>query len=104
MQELDVQADPLFRRVAAAEYISRHYFPIAYRTLSKIACVRSDGPPYRLAGRVPLYAKSDLDAWAQAKITPARTSTSAHSKSSHAAHRSRASLDSSRAAAQHSTP
>ena len=103
MQELDVQADPLFRRVAAAEYISRHYFPIAYRTLSKIACVRSDGPPYRLAGRVPLYAKSDLDAWAQTKITPARTSTSAHSKSSHAAHRSRASLDSSRAAAQHRT-
>ena len=73
MKKLDVQADPLFRRVAAAEYISRHYFPIAYRTLSKIACVRSDGPPYRLVGRVPLYAKSDLDAWAKTKITPART-------------------------------
>ena len=90
MQEFDIQANPLFRRVAAAEYISRHYFPIAYRTLSKIACVRSDGPPYRLAGRVPLYAKSDLDAWAQTKITPARTSTSAHSQSSSAAHPSRA--------------
>ena len=96
MQEFDIQANPLFRRVAAAEYISRHYFPIAYRTLSKIACVRNDGPPYRLAGRVPLYAKSDLDAWAQTKITPARTSTSAHSQSSYAAHPSRA-------AAQHRT-
>ena len=96
MREFDVQANPLFRRVAAAEYISRHYFPIAYRTLSKIACTRSDGPPYRLAGRVPLYAKSDLDAWAQTKITPARTSTSAHSQSSYAAHPSRA-------AAQHRT-
>jgi hypothetical protein len=103
MQEFDIQANPLFRRVAAAEHISRHYFPIAYRTLSKIACTRSDGPPYRLAGRVPLYAKSDLDAWAKTRISPARTSTSAHSKSSHAAHRSRASLDSSPAAAQHST-
>ena len=96
MQEFDIQANPLFRRVAAAEHISRHYFPIAYRTLSKIACVRSDGPPYRLAGRVPLYAKSDLDAWAKTKITPARTSTSAHSQSSYVAHPSRA-------AAQHRT-
>jgi predicted trehalose synthase len=89
MQKLDVQADPLFRRVAAAEYLTRHYFPCAYRTLSKIASVRSDGPRYRLAGRVPLYAKSDLDEWALARITVARTSTSAHS--SHTAHRSHAS-------------
>jgi hypothetical protein len=67
----------LLRRTEAAQYITQNYgIPCSPKTLAKIACVSSDGPPFRLAGRFPLYPTSGLDAWAQSKIGPLVRSTS----------------------------
>ena len=63
--------DQLFRRVNAARYVQETYgFPCSPKTLAKLACVGSRGPPFRKAGRIPLYPKSGLDDWAQSKIGP----------------------------------
>jgi hypothetical protein len=68
--------DPVhLRRVAAAQYVVDKYgFPCSPRTLAKLACVSSQGPPFRLAGRIPLYPV--FDEWAQGKIGPLIRSTS----------------------------
>lgn len=67
----------LLRRREAAQYVTNTYgLPCSPKTLAKIACVSSDGPPFRLAGRFPLYPVSGLDAWAQSKIGPLIRSTS----------------------------
>ena len=51
----------LLRRSEAARYITEvHNIPCSWRTLAKIACTSSDGPPFRLAGRWPLYSTSIL--------------------------------------------
>ena len=69
--------DPLFRRAPAARYVEETYgFPCSPKTLAKIACVSSEGPPFRKAGRIPLYPKSGLDDWAQKRIGPLVRSTS----------------------------
>jgi hypothetical protein len=65
------------RRNQAAKYVVENYnVPCSPKTLAKLACVSSDGPPFRLAGRFPLYPVSGLDAWAQKKIGPLVRSTS----------------------------
>lgn len=65
------------RRAEAAQYVVRTYnVPCSPKTLAKLACVSSEGPPFRLAGRFPLYPISGLDAWAQKKIGPLVRSTS----------------------------
>jgi hypothetical protein len=70
-------AEPHFRRAVAAEYVTLKYgFPVSPKTLAKIACISSDGPPFRMAGRIPLYPRSGLDAWAKSKIGPLIRSTS----------------------------
>jgi hypothetical protein len=76
-----VKAYQHLRRVAAARYVVDTYgFPCSPRTLAKLACVSSQGPPFRLAGRIPLYPVSGIDEWAQSKIGPLVRSTSeAHS-------------------------
>jgi hypothetical protein len=67
----------LLRRTEAARYIVETYnVPCSPKTLAKLACVSSNGPPFRLAGRFPLYPISGLDAWAQSKIGPLVRSTS----------------------------
>jgi hypothetical protein len=67
----------LLRRTAAAEYVTATYgFPCSPKTLAKLACVSSEGPPFRMAGRTPLYPVTTLDAWAQRKIGPLVRSTS----------------------------
>ena len=67
----------LLRRAAAAKYVTDTYgFPCSPRTLAKLACVSSRGPPFRLAGRIPLYPIDGLDTWAQSKIGPLVRSTS----------------------------
>jgi hypothetical protein len=69
--------DQLLRRAAAAKYVTDTFgFPCSPRTLAKLACVGSAGPPFRLAGRIPLYPASGLDEWALAKIGPLIRSTS----------------------------
>lgn len=66
-----------FRRTPAADYVEKTYnFPCSGKTLAKLASIGSDGPPFRMAGRVPLYPKSGLDSWAQKKIGPLVRSTS----------------------------
>lgn len=65
------------RRTEAAKYVTETYnIPCSPKTLAKLACVSARGPPYRLAGRFPLYPVSGLDAWAQSKIGPLVRSTS----------------------------
>jgi hypothetical protein len=66
----------LLRRIDAARYVTDNYFPCSPRTLAKLACVSSRGPPFRLAGRVPLYPVTGLDEWARSKIGPLVRSTS----------------------------
>ena len=67
----------LLRRTEAAEYVTKTYgLPCSPKTLAKLACVSSEGPPFRMAGRFPLYPTSGLDAWARAKIGPLIRSTS----------------------------
>lgn len=75
-QEAPRAASPKRRRVAAAAYIrEQHGIPCSPNTLAKLACL-GGGPAFYKAGRVPLYAQEDLDAWACAKLSPRLTSTS----------------------------
>jgi hypothetical protein len=72
-----VSTERLLRRSEAAKYVVETYnLPCSPKTLAKLACVSSDGPPFRLAGRFPLYPTSGLDMWAQSKIGPLVRSTS----------------------------
>ena len=67
----------LLRRTEAAQYVQQRFgLPCSPKTLAKLACVNSNGPPFRLAGRFPLYSTASLDAWASAKIGPLIRSTS----------------------------
>ena len=71
------EIERLFRRQDAARYITDTYgLPCSPRTLAKLACVSSRGPPFRKAGRWPMYPVSGLDAWVQDKIGPLVHSTS----------------------------
>lgn len=73
--------DRLLRRKEAAQYVTATYgFPCSPNTLAKLACVSSDGPPFRMAGRIPLYPQDGLDAWARSKIGPLVRSTSEHTR------------------------
>ena len=77
------EREPMLRRTKAAEYIQSNYgIPCSPKTLAKLACVSSDGPPFRKVGRTPLYARADLDAWARSKIGPLVRSTSDYAASS----------------------
>jgi hypothetical protein len=72
-----INQNRLLRRTEAAKYVTETYgFPCSPKTLAKLACVSSEGPAFRLAGRFPLYPVSGLDAWAQKKIGPLIRSTS----------------------------
>lgn len=64
------------RRADAASYVQTSYgFPCSPQWLAKLAVV-GGGPLFHKAGRTPLYAPSDLDAWARARIGRPRQSTS----------------------------
>jgi hypothetical protein len=76
-QEDEASSSRLLRRTEAARYVTDTYgIPCSPKTLAKLACISSEGPPFRLAGRFPLYPTSGLDAWAQSKIGPLVRSTS----------------------------
>jgi hypothetical protein len=77
IQKEAAKLDRLLRRTEAAKYVTDTFgLPCSPRTLAKLACVSSRGPPFRLAGRTPLYPTSGLDEWAQSKIGPLVRSTS----------------------------
>jgi hypothetical protein len=76
-QEDAAKMGRLLRRTEAAKYVTENYgIPCSPKTLAKLACVSSDGPPFRMAGRTPLYPIPNLDAWAKSKIGPLIRSTS----------------------------
>lgn len=68
--EHSATSDPrFFARADAASYLTRTYgFPCSRAWLAKLA-VTGGGPIFRKAGRVPLYARADLDLWAQARLS-----------------------------------
>ncbi|MEZ0031252.1 hypothetical protein ABIF68_001622 [Bradyrhizobium japonicum] len=73
----DLVPERMLRRAEAAKYVVKTYnVPCSPKTLAKLACVSSEGPPFRLAGRFPLYPVSGLDDWAKKKIGPLVRSTS----------------------------
>jgi hypothetical protein len=77
IREDAAKLDRLLRRTEAAQYVTATYgIPCSPKTLAKLACVSSEGPPFRMAGRFPLYPTSGLDTWAQSKIGPLVRSTS----------------------------
>lgn len=60
---------PLLRRGQAAAYVRANWgIPCAARTLAKLMTT-GGGPLVRKAGRIPLYEKGDLDAWAASKLS-----------------------------------
>jgi len=70
-------SERLLRRTEAAKYVVETYnVPCSPKTLAKLACVSSNGPPLRLAERFPLYPIPGLAASALKKIGPLVRSTS----------------------------
>jgi hypothetical protein len=68
---------PLLRRGAASDYLLKTWgIHRAPATLAKLACTSSLGPRFYKAGRWPMYATADLDAWARKLLGEPRTSTS----------------------------
>jgi hypothetical protein len=64
------------RRTEAAKHIREKWgYPCSPRTLAKYAVV-GGGPPFRKAGRYPLYHPDDLDRWVSDKLSDPVTSTS----------------------------
>lgn len=66
------------RRQEASKYLHERYgISRKPATLAKLACV-GGGPRFMRAKRIPLYAPADLDAWAEAILTPPAASTAEH--------------------------
>ena len=64
------------RRAEAARYVREsHGIPCSPATLAKYAC-RGGGPPFRKAGKFPVYSRDDLDAWASSRFSERMQSTS----------------------------
>ncbi len=66
---------PLRRNEASIYLYENHGIRRAVGTLAKLAVV-GGGPRFRVAGRIPLYAPDDLDAWAESILSPLVNSTS----------------------------
>jgi hypothetical protein len=70
------QSKRYLRRAQAAKRIrEKHNYPCTPRTLAKKACEGSDGPPFVMNGRYPLYPIEALDLWAVSKRGPLVRST-----------------------------
>ncbi len=65
----------IFRRRDAAAALTAAGFQISPATLSTMA-TRGNGPPYRRFSGRAIYAWADLLAWAQARTSEPRRSTS----------------------------
>lgn len=69
MQSDSSQGQRFYRREQAATYVTENFgFPVSRAWLAKLAST-GGGPIFRKAGRVPLYAQEDLDAWAVARLS-----------------------------------
>jgi hypothetical protein len=68
--------DRFLDRREAADYLTgQRGLRISRNTLQKMATL-GGGPPYRVFGIRAVYTVADLDAWAQAKLSVRRHSTS----------------------------
>lgn len=63
------------RRSDAAKYLRSWYGAGTAGTLAKLATV-GGGPKFTKLGRFPVYLPSDLDAWAQSRMSKIVASTS----------------------------
>jgi hypothetical protein len=73
---LAMRTERFLRRKAASDYLREtHGLERAPSTLAKLAVI-GGGPIFRRAGRIPLYAPADLDAYAESQIGPPMRSTS----------------------------
>jgi hypothetical protein len=68
-------APRFMRRKDAGAYLKTKYGFGAFGTLSKYAVI-GGGPAYVLNGRTPLYEVSELDRWAESKLSGPKASTS----------------------------
>ncbi len=75
MQPLQGSRRPLRRSEASAYLKERYGIDRKPSTLAKLAVI-GGSPPFRHAGRFPLYAPDDLDSWALSILTPKKSSTS----------------------------
>jgi hypothetical protein len=69
------EPERLLGRKEAAQFLTERGYRTAPATLAKLACI-GGGPPFESFGRRPLYRAADLLAWAQARTTGLRRSTS----------------------------
>ena len=70
-----MQTRYLDRREAAAYLTQSRGLATSWRTLQKMATLRG-GPVYRIFGNRAVYTKTDLDVWADARLSPPRSNTS----------------------------
>ncbi len=70
---------PRIRRSEVPGYLmQKHGIPVAKATLAKLATV-GGGPAITYAGRIPLYAITDLDEWAAERLSAPVRSTAERS-------------------------
>lgn len=63
-----IRSKPRLRRDEACTYLElAHGITYAVASLARMAC-HGGGPRYSKVNRTPLYAKTDLDAWAAEKL------------------------------------
>lgn len=75
-QSHPLSARPRIDRREASRYLMEaHGLKVAPATLAGYAS-SGGGPLYAKAGATPLYAPADLDAWAQARLTPVAATAS----------------------------
>src|ERR1700739_4312057 len=70
-----VESESRLDRRQAAAFLTARGYRTAPATLAKLACI-GGGPTFESFGRKPLYREAELLAWAKAKTTGPRRSTS----------------------------
>lgn len=66
---------PRLRRTEVPAYLlNNHGIPVALATLNKLASI-GGGPEMQYAGRIPLYTREALDAWAERRLSKPVQST-----------------------------
>ena len=76
----DSVPDEWMTRTEAAAYLSDHCgCPISVKTLAQYASrAHVEGPPYALTNSRAMYARSDLEKWADSRRSPKATSRAQH--------------------------
>jgi hypothetical protein len=75
MANIPDNPDARLTRAAVAKALTEFGLPTAKGTLATMAS-RGGGPPFRKYGRMPIYAWGTTLAWAEARLSAPRCSTS----------------------------